>query len=436
MTEPTNTINDAAKKIETEFKNFLSKDSSQFYYITITIIFFILFALFSWIYSRLSLQQKSCDRLEMLYPNQMGNSFMNSICSVKSEAKDNFDDNYKSLTNNFYVKSAYNCCCGDGYKNNFVDVCALQKCINTGFRCLDFEIYSLNNKPIVAASTANNNSIKETYNYIPLDKVFQELNRLSFNSEETQCYNDPMFLHFRIMSENKIIFDLMADYIEQHLNKDPQDVNSYLVKFEHESQILIKPLKNFSRKFIIMIHANPNNNLITSTKLNDYVNLISGGPNLKMYRYSQLVSYGEYNPLLIDEVKRSLVLVLPDINNKLLNYDFLLPQSNGCQFMCMKFQNMDNYLVSYIEMFKDNGNYSFVLKPRNVRKDKFKQYNRPDGIVNAPTSTEALTDVLIGMTSADEVQSGAQALALETVDKRQELNQIETNPNGGQVGGQ
>ena len=32
----------------------------------------------------------------------------------------------------------------DGYKNNFVDLCALDTCIKFGARCLDFEIYSYN----------------------------------------------------------------------------------------------------------------------------------------------------------------------------------------------------------------------------------------------------------------------------------------------------
>ena len=46
------------------------------------------------------------------------------------------------LTNkliNYHVKSAYNCCCGDGYKNNFVAICALEKCIAIGCRFLDFD---------------------------------------------------------------------------------------------------------------------------------------------------------------------------------------------------------------------------------------------------------------------------------------------------------
>ena len=49
----------------------------------------------------------------------------------------------------------------------------IKKCIFQGVRCLDFEIYSYNDEPIIAASTANNNSIKETYNFIKLNKALE-----------------------------------------------------------------------------------------------------------------------------------------------------------------------------------------------------------------------------------------------------------------------
>jgi len=57
-------------------------------------------------------------------------------------------------------------------------------------------------------------------------------------------------------------------------------------------------------------------------------------------------------------------MVLPDLDNKLNNYDWLIPYSQGCQFIAMKFQNVDNYLISYLNLFMKNKNYSFIPKPK------------------------------------------------------------------------
>ena len=63
----------------------------------------------------------------------------------------------------FYIKSAYNCCCSGKFKNDFVNICALYSCIEQGVRMLDFELYSIDNKPVVAASSINSYKTKETY---------------------------------------------------------------------------------------------------------------------------------------------------------------------------------------------------------------------------------------------------------------------------------
>ena len=77
------------------FINTLQNIKPQYYYyLTILIVAFILFALFSWIYSILSLKNSACDRLNILYPKtgQINYSFMRSANNVKGDALENFDD--------------------------------------------------------------------------------------------------------------------------------------------------------------------------------------------------------------------------------------------------------------------------------------------------------------------------------------------------------
>ena len=39
-----------------------------------------------------------------------------------------------------YIKTAYNCCSGGNYKNDYVDLCVLKNILKQGVRGLDFEI--------------------------------------------------------------------------------------------------------------------------------------------------------------------------------------------------------------------------------------------------------------------------------------------------------
>ena len=124
----------------------------------------------------------------------------------------------------YYVKTAYNCCSPGGFKNSFVDLCALQHAIRLGARCLDFEIYSEDYKPVVATSIENQslyNSfyIKETFNSLPLMDVLWYINLYALGDnipgDNTGAPNptDPLFLHLRIMTNELSTINLIAKYL-------------------------------------------------------------------------------------------------------------------------------------------------------------------------------------------------------------------------------
>ena len=394
------------KKQLSEFLT-LDGDKSYIYFIlSIVIVAFIIFLLITWIFHTLSKKDAACKKLNTIYlanSRHKTTSFFTNLKQIKSlqvtSPKNYFDNTNKCLMKNYYIKTAYNACCGDGYKNNFVNICALEKCIEVGARCLDFEIYSYNGEPIVASSTANNNSIKETYNYIKLTELFNILKNKSFDQTYTSCANDPMFLHFRIMSENKIIYDKFGEYIEQYLINNSGmseldnlvDIKLYNYKNTDQNTFLQEHIGDakFSRRFIIMVHT-LHVPILDNSKLAKYVHIRSGSNALKLLRYEQVVAAGRNNPLMIDDSHRNLMIVLPNINNSLENYDPLLPLNNGCQFVAMKFQNIDNNLVGYYKMFTDYGGHSFVLKPNDLRRDIIPAEEPAIGVSLNPEQTRAL----------------------------------------------
>ena len=101
-----------------------------------------------------------------------------------------------------------------------------KKFILQGARGLDFEIYSIDGKPAIAASSVSDNSIKETYNSVPFAEALNEISNYAFSGHINK--GDPIFLNLRIMSKNKEIYDKMAHDLERILgSRLLKSCNSY-----------------------------------------------------------------------------------------------------------------------------------------------------------------------------------------------------------------
>ena len=343
--------------------------SGQYLYITLAIVIFILLLLFSWVANRLSLKNRSCNKLRTYWPTLTNTTYfldatnLNTTNINASNVKQNsgFDTSNNKLIN-YHVKSAYNCCCGDGYKNNFVALCALEKCIAIGCRFLDFEIYSYNNQPIVAASTANSNYIKETYNSLLLEEVLTTIKDKAFNLIATNCANDPLILNFRVMSTNVTMLKTMGDLIESYLNNSD---GAFALEMRKEESLLFTEMTEFYKKVIIICEFNPVPSIIDTnselTSLRSYINLKAKGLNCNTFRYNQIASK-KGSESFIDSTKTKYTIVLPNLDNSIINFDPALSFDTGCQAICMKHQNIDNNLLGYNALYKAKQNYSWFKK--------------------------------------------------------------------------
>ena len=349
-------------QVITSAKTFIDKYKSETLIVTLGIIILLLVILFSWIFDRLGLQEKSCAKLNIYYPNLTNQSYFNNSNIIKASAESIFD-NSNSILINYHVKSAYNCCCGDGYKNNFVAICALEKSIANGCRFLDFEIYSYNNDPIVASSTANSNFIKETYNALLLSEVLTSITANAFDGEKTTCANDPLILYFRVMSTNLTMLEKMGDIFEEYLDKST-NANFSLLKNYKDASVLSIKMRELYKKIIIICDFNPLPNIIINPKLEklkNYINLKGKSLYCNTYRYNEIVAK-DGNTQFIQDTKRKFTIVLPNLDNSIKNFDSVSSFVNGCHAICMKHQNLDSNLIGYNNEFELDKRFSWVMK--------------------------------------------------------------------------
>ena len=351
-----NTIKDTIKDLFEKSKGFITSNFSikpKNDKIKLVIFFIIILFIYGYIVYIRNInspnRDQNCSILQNLYPTKPP-----LISVVDSPIQSVY------LLRDFYIKTAYNCCCGGKYKNDFVDLCALTTCIAQGVRCLDFEIYSIDNKPVVAASSIDSYKTKETYNSIPIELVFTAINNLAFSNGTCPNYNDPLILHFRISSNNVEMYNRFADAIRVILN---QRVLGPDYSYDYNNKNLGSlPISTFKQKIIIIVDSS--NPIYKNTKLYEYVNMSSGNPFLHLQRYNQIKYTQDLN--LANFNKENMTIVLPDLSASNKNPNPYITNDYGCQMTGLSFQNLDANLTAYNNFF-NVARFAFALKPEKLR---------------------------------------------------------------------
>jgi len=337
------------------------------------IIFIVILMFIFYAYSLSKMRPVKCERLEDIY------SSTPPISSLQ-----NSDYGMKFLLRDFYIKSSYNSCSIGNFKNNFVDICALKNVIKQGVRCFDFEIYSLDDEPIVSTSSINSYHVKQTYNYILFVDVLKTLNNMAFSSS-SPTQNDPLFIHMRIKSENKTIYDKMAKYIKTYLDGNRMLGPEY--SHEYNGKNLGKvPIKQLMGKIIFIVDRS--NKLYTETKLFEYINIASNSMFMRGLRNYNVEYTPDHNEL-IEFNKKQMTLSMPDLSSSPNNVKAAVHMNYGCQFICMCYQDNDSNL-QYIDKFFSDNNRALVLKPEKLR---YVQVTIPEPTKQDPNLSYATRDI-------------------------------------------
>jgi hypothetical protein len=288
--------------------------------------------------------------------------------SPKPGSINDVDERYSYLLRDYYIMTAYNCCCSGEYASDFVSTVALETVIKRGARVLDFEIYSVDGIPVVAASSKPEFTMKEVYNYVPFAEAIKVVKQFAFSTTGAQNSNDPLFLCLRIKSRNIMIYQAIADILKTNLSSNLLDPR-FAYSFHGEDLGKIR-LTSLMKKVIIIIDETPGSDKINTreiykrTPLYEYVNVtVRHGTSKHTFREVEEMN----NNTIKEDAKKSLKYVVPERFTSSTNvYDATRSFGDGCQMVAMAFQKNDNNMVAYLKRFQDVGS-AFILKPPELR---------------------------------------------------------------------
>jgi len=300
----------------------------------------------------------------------------------------------KFFLRDYYILTAYNCCSGGNYKNDYVGICNLIAVISQGVRCLDFEMYSLNNQPVIATSSSPTymTCYKESYNSIPFGDVMTAIQNYAYSNSTCPNPTDPIIMHLRIKSANCTMFNNLANILENYdtlllgpafsYDNNGNNLGSYPL-------LMFSGINNPSKQGKIIIIVNAMNSNITNAMMNssfwEYVNMMSSSTFMQIMPNNELNSISNLNDTIQYNMS-NMTMVIPDTGTNPANPNFLLSQLAGCQMCAMRFQLPDINLklctsscisTSIDASLNTNPNglntcfnqagYAYVLKPSNLR---------------------------------------------------------------------
>lgn len=293
-------------------------------------------------FSKRNGRSNACQRMQQRYPHING-----ALQSVP-------DDEAQLTLPHYFVKTAFNACCGGDYANDYLDLCHLKAVLREGARCLDMELYAIDRTPMVACSTSPHATfVKTSYNAIPLADVLNTLSQYAFSFDGAPNPQDPLILHLRVKTNHHAsIASALARLCQKH-------ASLFLGKgFGFETQRwLSTPLHSLRGKLILILddeqlaQAHPT--------LAEFVNGISRTTSMRVYTQSMLQDTQELQSFN----EHALTLVTPDLHlARPSNPHVETCFSAGCQCVAMAFQQYQDPQLALYQSFFDEKGRAFVPK--------------------------------------------------------------------------
>jgi hypothetical protein len=339
-------------KTQTDYLSAIKNMDEDFQvYMIFAFIFIILIIFIGYMIYLSRLQNNECNFMNDLYSSVDGN--IRPINGNDPDCSGNLRD--------YYIKTAYNCCSGGSYKNDFVNTCNLTAVLKQGVRCLDFEIYSIDEQPVVATSTVDNYYVKETFNFINFGTVMSTIVNYAFSGSTCPNPTDPLIIHLRFMSNNQNMYANLANIFKSN--------TQYMLGPEYSYEVLGKnlgavPLLSLQNKIVLIVDRS-NTAFLENEELLEYVNLASNSIFMREYDFYNVKNNPDINELT-EANKLGMTIVTPDNGTNPSNPNGIVSRACGCQMVAMRYQLVDNNLMENT-LFFDSAGYAFALKPQVLR---------------------------------------------------------------------
>jgi len=283
--------------------------------------------------------------------------------------------------NDYYIYGSYNSCNISGRNtNNYMNINALKYVISQGVRFIDFEIYNLDNDPIIATSSIPDNYfIKESYNYIRFEEALNIIISNAFNPTYAPNPIDPILLNLRIKSTNMTMMTNLANYLYTYDNylAGPKYSYEYLsCKMGPSTNVIDKnidcvnnnftqlPLYFFKGKIIIIVDRS-NTAILNCDKLMEFVNITTNSINCRLITNHDM-KYSPDQTELLEYNKKNMTIVTPDVGVNTENPSINSATQLGIQINAINFSNNDDNMNSDMNYFITERR-AFILKPLKLR---------------------------------------------------------------------
>lgn len=312
-------------------------------YIILFFVVIIIIGILVYVSNQLNLKYKNCSDL-----NKQSNTSVLSIEKVN-------DFNKETPLNDYFIKTAHNSCCVGNFKNDYVDACALKNCASYGVRALDFQIYSLNNKPVVSASSVTSNQYKQIYNYMNFYDTMNYVRKFFIDDGTNINCKDPLFLIFRLYTTNDPVYTMMAQALNQVFGYGSPTGNMIYI-LPNNKTLDTTLLSALMRKVVIIVDpTNGNKSGFANSNLMNFTAMVTGvSTNNNIYRESDLLGVVAVNRAngYNTDVSNNLCILFPPLQPNKNNYDFVTSGIfNELSFIGMNFQYKDQFLLEYNKDF-------------------------------------------------------------------------------------
>jgi hypothetical protein len=341
---------DASKTTEKLIKSVTQLKESTFVLliVVITLIIILIAFLYYFYYSRK--RSNNCKTMDSIYGDLNG-----KIRSIDDSNQFNY------TLKDYYIKTAYNCCSGSNYKNDYVDLCVMKDLLKQGVRCLDFEIFSIDDQPVIATSTNDSYYVKETFNYIKFIDSMNVIRDYAFSTSTAPNSQDPIIIHLRIKSTNQTMYKNFAKLLEKYdsilLSKD------YDSEFHGKNFGNVELIKLMGKVIIIVDRSNIS--FLECPEFYKFINMTSNSIFMRALHYYDIKYTPDMNEL-IEFNKQNMTIGMTDKGSNPENPSSIVMREMGCQFLGMRYQKIDTNIEENDIFFDENG-YAFVLKPEKLR---------------------------------------------------------------------